>query len=97
MKLRLFATVAAMALALSFTLVSNEASAAKRFGGGKSAGMQRQSVAPTPAPAATTPGSTLAPVNRPPVTTASAPTITRATVPPAASAQPATLPSEGTR
>lgn len=43
------------ALVLGLTLVTSDAEAAKRFGGGSSTGMQRQSVAPAPAksPAAT--------------------------------------------
>ncbi len=57
MKLRLVASVAAMVMALSFSLVSHDASAAKRFGGGKSSGMQRQAITPTaPAPAPTNAG-----------------------------------------
>ena len=41
------------ALALGFTLVTGDALAAKRLGGGASSGMQRQSVAPQKPPAAT--------------------------------------------
>ena len=39
------------ALALGFTLVTGDALAAKRLGGGASSGMQRQSVAPQKPPA----------------------------------------------
>lgn len=42
----------AFAVALGFTLAASDADAAKRFGGGKSAGMQRQAVVPNKAPAA---------------------------------------------
>ena len=40
----------AAAIVLGFTLNISDAEAAKRLGGGSSAGMQRQSVTPTPAP-----------------------------------------------
>ena len=41
------------ALALGFTLVTNDAEAAKRFGGGKSSGMQRQEMSQPKSPNAT--------------------------------------------
>lgn len=75
MKLRLFASVVALVMALSFSLASNDASAAKRFGGGKSSGMQRSvtpdkapTAAPAPAGAASTaksPASAVAPQAQP--------------------------------
>ena len=43
----------AVIVTLGLTLAAGDADAAKRFGGGKSAGMQRQAVVPNSAPAAT--------------------------------------------
>ena len=60
-------------LALGFTLVTSDAEAARRLGGGASSGMQRQSVAPQKPPAATpAPNQAAAPAAAP---TAAAPQV----------------------
>lgn len=73
MKLRLFASVAAMVMALSFSIASTDASAAKRFGGGKSSGMQRQAVTPAAAPSAPTAAGATSAAKAPTPATAGAP------------------------
>ncbi|HQO29916.1 MAG TPA: Tim44-like domain-containing protein, partial [Accumulibacter sp.] len=50
--MRSFASILAAVLVFGLSAISGDAEAAKRFGGGQSAGMQRQSVAPQKSPAA---------------------------------------------